>query len=206
MIRINSLTLFQSQIGGCEFNVCFAIDFTGSNGDPKRPGTLHYLHPNGHNDYEKAMFSILNVLGRFDSDKHYAVWGFGAKYNDQVYNVFQCGTKTLVGGIDGVLKTYRDQFKSGITMADTPTVFTEVIKTAAAHAKRSARIAEMNGEQAYTVLIILTDGDCEDQEGTLTALNDAGDAPLSVIFVGIGESNFKKMRFIDDAQDRKSVV
>ena len=43
--------------GGCELNVMVAIDFTGSNGDPRKPGTLHYLHrgqPSVRNDYEKV--------------------------------------------------------------------------------------------------------------------------------------------------------
>lgn len=49
--------------GGCEFNVSVAIDFTGSNGDPRQPGTLHYLHKDGQlNDYEKAIKAILSVL------------------------------------------------------------------------------------------------------------------------------------------------
>ena len=29
-------------MGGCEVNFTVAIDFTGSNGDPRKPGTLHY--------------------------------------------------------------------------------------------------------------------------------------------------------------------
>lgn len=42
--------------GGCKLNVVVAIDFTGSNGDPSVPGTLHYLDPNGaYNDYQKPL-------------------------------------------------------------------------------------------------------------------------------------------------------
>ena len=33
--------------GGTEISLGVAIDFTGSNGDPRRPGTLHYMHPDG---------------------------------------------------------------------------------------------------------------------------------------------------------------
>jgi hypothetical protein len=43
--------------------VVVAIDFTGSNGDPRQPGTLHYMDPNGaKNDYEKAILSIMEIL------------------------------------------------------------------------------------------------------------------------------------------------
>merc|ERR1712045_834604 len=69
--------------GGCEFQLCVAIDFTGSNGDPRKPGTLHYLAPDGSmNDYEKK----------------FPVWGFGAKYSGQVYHLFQCGHDAEVEG------------------------------------------------------------------------------------------------------------
>lgn len=55
-----------------------AIDFTGSNGDPRKPGTLHYRAKDGAlNDYEKAITSILNILGPYDSNQQYPVWGFG---------------------------------------------------------------------------------------------------------------------------------
>ena len=41
--------------GGCEINLSVAIDFTGSNGDPRQPGTLHYMHKDGQkNDYQKV--------------------------------------------------------------------------------------------------------------------------------------------------------
>lgn len=64
--------------GGCELNVGVAIDFTGSNGDPRQAGTLHHLSPGGGlTDYEKAIKSIVNILSQYDSDQKYPVWGFG---------------------------------------------------------------------------------------------------------------------------------
>ncbi len=62
--------------GGCEMQLCVAIDFTGSNGDPRRPGTLHYLSPDGStmNDYEKAISAIGSILADYDTDKMFPVW------------------------------------------------------------------------------------------------------------------------------------
>ena len=70
--------------GGCEMQLCVAIDFTGSNGDPRKPGTLHYLSPDGStmNDYEKAICSIGGILADYDTDKKFPVWG---KYTFHVY-------------------------------------------------------------------------------------------------------------------------
>lgn len=59
--------------GGCEINLIVAIDFTGSNGDPRVPGTLHY-RGGGKNDYEKAILAVGNILSNFDTDKKFPVW------------------------------------------------------------------------------------------------------------------------------------
>mmetsp|Transcript_20135 Transcript_20135/g.22808 ORF Transcript_20135/g.22808 Transcript_20135/m.22808 type:complete len:323 (+) Transcript_20135:411-1379(+) len=68
--------------GGCEMQLCVAIDFTGSNGDPRKPGTLHYLSPDGTsmNDYEKAICAIGGILSDYDTDKQFPVWGESSFY------------------------------------------------------------------------------------------------------------------------------
>jgi hypothetical protein len=63
--------------GGCELNVCVAIDFTGSNGDPRKEGTLHHYSDESDNCYETAIKGICSVLSKYDSDQMYPVWGFG---------------------------------------------------------------------------------------------------------------------------------
>lgn len=193
-------------IKGCYFKVVLAVDFSGSNGDPDKPGTLHYLDPSGgFNDYEKPMIGMLSILGQLDTDNHFALWGFGAKYNDDVHNVFQCGTSRLIRGIEGVLQAYRDQFRSGITMANSPTVFTDVIRMAAARAERDAEIAEKFEKQVYTILCIFTGRDVEFIEDTAAALDEATSTPLSVVFVGIGDGDFFNMRFIDHGREMRNV-
>merc|ERR1712137_439862 len=120
--------------GGTEINLSVAIDFTGSNGDPRQPGTLHYIHRDGQlNDYEMAIKSIGEILEKYDSDKKYPVMGFGAKYGGVVRHCFQCGGSEEVEGIDGIINAYRQTFASGLIMSG-PTVFTEVMQVAAARA------------------------------------------------------------------------
>eukprot|EP00977_Amphora_coffeiformis_P011988 scaffold2934_cov176-Amphora_coffeaeformis.AAC.16 len=93
--------------GGLELNVVVAIDFTGSNGDPRQPGTLHHLDPSARNDYQKAIAAIVGVLSQYDSDQQYPVLGFGAKYGGVVRHCFQCGPAQEVKGVQGVLDAYR---------------------------------------------------------------------------------------------------
>lgn len=186
--------------GGCELNVVVAIDFTGSNGDPRKPGTLHYLNPNTtgpRNDYERAISSIVSILAEYDSDKMFPVLGFGAKYGGEVRHCFQCGPREEVHGVDGVLEAYRGTFKSGLVMSG-PTVFIEVIENAAARAQSSFDEAAKRGLQAYTILLILTDGAVSDARETAACLDRVSDSPLSIVIVGLGNADFSSMQFLDD--------
>lgn len=62
--------------GGTEINLVVAIDYTGSNGDPRKPGTLHYIHRDGQlNDYEKALTAVGAIVARYDSDQQFPVLG-----------------------------------------------------------------------------------------------------------------------------------
>jgi len=189
--------------GGCEMQLCVAIDFTGSNGDPRKPGTLHYLSPDGSsmNDYEKAISSIGSVLADYDSDKKFPVWGFGAKYSGQVYHLFQCGPASEVEGIQGVLEAYHQTFKSGLVMSS-PTVITEVLTTAAAFARSAQDQAQQQGKQKYSTLLIVTDGAVSDVRATVESLANISDAPMSVVIVGVGPADFSAMQFLDDVAER----
>lgn len=52
-----------------------AIDYTGSNGDPTSPQSLHYLGPN--NPYQSALFQVGKIIEPYDHDKLFPVFGFG---------------------------------------------------------------------------------------------------------------------------------
>lgn len=43
-----------------------AIDFTGSNGDPRLPNSLHYINPQGFNEYLAAIWAVGNVIQDYD--------------------------------------------------------------------------------------------------------------------------------------------
>ena len=184
--------------GGCQLNLCVAVDFTGSNGDPRKPGTLHYIHPDGSlNDYEKAIQAIGRILAKYDYDQKFPVLGFGAKYGGIVRHCFQAGATAEVDGVDGIIQAYRSVFRTGLIMSG-PTVFTEVMQTAAAHAVSSQEEAKRNGKQAYTVLLILTDGAVSDVHATAECLKQISDSPMSVVIVGVGAADFSAMQFLDD--------
>jgi len=74
------------------------------------------------------------ILAKFDSDQCYPVWGFGAKYGNEVRHCFQCGKQVEVHRVKGIIDVYRGVFNTPLTMSY-PTVFTEVIRTASMYAK-----------------------------------------------------------------------
>ena len=135
--------------GGCQLRVTVAIDFTASNGDPRKESSLHHFNPKrisvtnttdgtlgvmeDMNDYEKAIFSICNALAEFDSDQKFPVKGFGARLSkgSEVSHSFPCGSgdDNEVDGVMGILEAYHETIKGGIGMSK-PTDMTHVIREA----------------------------------------------------------------------------
>lgn len=64
---------------GLELNLIVAIDFTGSNGSPTSPTSLHYMNSNSLNQYQTAIRAVGEILLNYDSDKLIPAFGFGAK-------------------------------------------------------------------------------------------------------------------------------
>ncbi|XP_053553170.1 copine-1, partial [Bombina bombina] len=54
-------------MGGCQINFTVGIDFTGSNGDPKSPDSLHFISPTGVNEYLTAIWCVGNVVQDYDT-------------------------------------------------------------------------------------------------------------------------------------------
>ena len=49
------------------------MDFTGSNGNPELPTSLHYLNPHQPNQYASAIYSVGNIISDYDNDQ--SKWG-----------------------------------------------------------------------------------------------------------------------------------
>lgn len=63
---------------------------------------------------------------------------------------------------------------------------------------RVQEIAEQDGKLSYTILLILTAGNVENVEETKELLIEVSDDPLSIVIVGIGDSDFTGMQFLDE--------
>jgi hypothetical protein len=194
-------TLLDYLAGGMQVNMIVAIDFTGSNGNPRTPGTLHYCDPSGRilNEYQQAILSIGNVLQEYDSDRRFPVFGFGGKLipGGPAQHCFPiCPQEALarggeVEGVAGIMAAYQAAIQTvGLSG---PTLFSEIIRTAAQRAGHHISQAE----QHYTILLILTDGVINDMQSTVDAIVEASSLPLSIIIVGVGSADFSLMHALD---------
>ncbi|XP_014342529.1 copine-1 isoform X2 [Latimeria chalumnae] len=184
-------------MGGCQINFTVGIDFTGSNGDPKSPDSLHFISPDGKNEYLFAMWSVGNVVQDYDTDKLFPAFGFGAQVppNWQVAHNFALNfnpSNPYCQGVQGIIDAYRVALPQVRLYG--PTNFSPIINHVAAFAGAAAQ--QGNASQ-YFVLLIITDGEITDLDQTRQAIVDASKLPMSIIIIGVGSADFKAMEILD---------
>uniref|UniRef100_A0A672U0Q0 Copine 3 n=1 Tax=Strigops habroptila TaxID=2489341 RepID=A0A672U0Q0_STRHB len=184
-------------MGGCQLNFTVGIDFTGSNGDPRSPDSLHYLSPNGVNEYLTAIWSVGLVIQDYDTDKMFPAFGFGAQIppSFQVSHEFPLNfnpSNPFCNGVQGIVDAYRACLPHVRLYG--PTNFSPIIN----HVARFAAAAtQQQTASQYFILLIITDGVITDLDQTRTAIVNASKLPMSIIIVGVGGADFDAMEFLD---------
>lgn len=194
---VKEFTFLDYIMGGCQINFTIAIDFTGSNGDPSSPHSLHYINPEGYNEYLTAVWAVGNVIQDYDSNKMFPVFGFGAQVppSYQVSHEFPVNfnpSNPFCAGIEGVVAAYQQCLPQLKLWG--PTNFAPIINHAACFARQALR---QNVASQYYVLLIITDGVITDMDQTRTAVVEASHLPMSIIIVGVGGADFSAMEFLD---------
>uniref|UniRef100_A0A672SH96 C2 domain-containing protein n=1 Tax=Sinocyclocheilus grahami TaxID=75366 RepID=A0A672SH96_SINGR len=184
-------------MGGCQINFTVGIDFTGSNGDPKSPDSLHYISPQGVNEYLSAIWSVGLVVQDYDSDKMFPAFGFGAQIPPtwQVSHEFPLNfnpTNPFCAGVEGVVEAYRMCLPQVKLYG--PTNFAPIINHMARFAQQAL---QQNTASQYYVLLIITDGVITDMDQTRGAIVAASRLPMSIIIVGVGKADFTDMEILD---------
>uniref|UniRef100_A0A674MIT6 Copine III n=1 Tax=Takifugu rubripes TaxID=31033 RepID=A0A674MIT6_TAKRU len=179
---VKEYTFLDYIMGGCQINFTVAVDFTGSNGDPRSPQSLHYISPQGVNEYLSAIWSVGNVIQDYDSDKMFPAFGFGAQIPPS-WCVFNSPHIVCLPQI----KLYG------------PTNFSPIINHVACFAKQAL---QQTTASQYFVLLIITDGVITDMDETRNAIVNASRLPMSIIIVGVGGANFTAMEFLDGDDGR----
>ena len=181
---------------GIKLAISIGIDFTASNGNPLNYGSLHSIHGNFLNDYEKAISSCGVIVGHFDYDQIYPVFGFGAILNSSYSNsTSMCfnlnfSEKPEIDRLDSVLKFYHDCIGQKKLTFSGPSDFSPLIRNVINRINK-------NNLFEYHVLMILTTGVIDDLQQTIDLLVEACELPFSVIIVGIGNGDFTNMEKLD---------
>uniref|UniRef100_A0A665UEX9 Copine-3 n=2 Tax=Echeneis naucrates TaxID=173247 RepID=A0A665UEX9_ECHNA len=195
---ITQHTFLDYVMGGCQVNFTVGIDFTGSNGDPRSPNSLHYLSPDGLNQYLSALWSVGQVVQDYDTDKLFPAFGFGAKLPPDyqvTHHEFALNfnpTSPYCQGIEGIIEAYRMVLPQ--LRLSGPTNFSPIINHVSSIATGAA---QANTASQYFVLLILTDGEITDFDQTRDAIVRASRLPLSIIIIGVGPADFKAMELLD---------
>lgn len=134
-----------------------AIDFTGSNGRPTQPDSLHYINPNAPNQYQMAINAITSILLNYDTDKKIPAFGFGGipKMVGKVSHCFPLSGNmgnTEALGVQQLMSMY-NQALLNVELSG-PTYFapilTEIMKISA--------MCRDQGSNTYQIFLIITDG------------------------------------------------
>ncbi|XP_014671442.1 PREDICTED: copine-3-like [Priapulus caudatus] len=195
--KVREYSFLDFIFGGLQMNFTVGIDFTASNGDPLKPGTLHFINPNQPNEYEQATWSVGQVIQDYDSDKMFPALGFGARIppEGRVSHEFALNfnpTNPFCAGIEGVLQAYRNCIRQVRLYG--PTNIAPIILHAA---KFAAAVQTQPTASQYFVLLILSDGVITDMNDTRNAIVYASSLPLSIIIVGVGNADFTDMNTLD---------
>jgi hypothetical protein len=186
-------TLYDYLCGGLQISLATAIDFTGSNGIPSLPSSLHYVARGQSNQYESCIHAIGSRISPYDREQQFAVFGFGGIVNGQVNHRFPltfCQSNPHVSGLEGILSAYRESLQK--VELSGPTLFEPLITDVAGLAAKSWSVSH-----TYTVLMILTDGTVCDEARTIEAIIKAADTALSIVIIGLGPADFSAMSVLD---------
>lgn len=122
------------------------------------------------NKYEQCIYAVGSILGKYDNDKQFPVYGFGGKVKHLPDQPDYCFPLTLdeqhpsVTGIDGVLTIDRQVIP--ISALCEPTLLAPIIRKVIDMAIRNYE------SHIYTILFIITDGIINDMRAAIDAIVD----------------------------------
>lgn len=182
--------------GVLKLNLIIGIDFTLSNGDPLDPCSLHHFSEEKVSDYQKVIADVASLLFEYNAEKAIPMYGFGGvprfenlKSNKTSHFFPLSGDwQECAGlGIEGCFHLYKHALKH--TGLRGPTFTAPLIEEVIEHVHEK----KQENERSYTVLLVITDGIINDFEETLNMVVKGSELPISIIFCGVGESDFGQM-------------
>lgn len=168
------------------------VDYTASNEWQGRKSfngqCLHKIIPGRvYNPYQKVISIIGQTLEPFDDDNIIPAYGFGdsVTLGDKVFPLFR--DQTMCRGFKDVLECYSNMASKLVLSG--PTNFAPLIHQAIEIVKRKG---------TYHILIVIADGQVNEEELTIDAIIRASQYPLSIVVVGVGDGPWDLMEEFDN--------
>ena len=191
--QINKYYTFVDYLkAGVQIGLLIAIDFNKSNGDPNNGDSLHYINGIYPNQYERAIYICGRIIANYNYKNLFPAFGFGAIANDDdktlLFNLnFEKDPE--IKSIEGVIEAYHKAVYK--IKFSGPILFAPIIK------KINNMIKNDMNNFKYNILMILTNGKIDDINDTIDELVESSFLPLSVVIIGIGNSDFSEMEILD---------
>ncbi|KAE9555654.1 hypothetical protein FO519_001125 [Halicephalobus sp. NKZ332] len=201
LLRCNEVALssFLDYISsGATLNIAIAIDFSRPETFIDESYARRYLE-----DVELAVKAVGEPFRDFSLTSAYGAFGFGAKipphYRESQEFCLSLETDPYCRGLDGVMKAFKNSFANvqPITTAHYSHVIYYVSKLAQNALNRS-----QTTHPCYYVLVIVTRGVFDDLKETIQAIIFASRAPISIVFVGINNSDLSELERLATAGTR----
>ncbi|XP_033748151.1 E3 ubiquitin-protein ligase RGLG4-like [Pecten maximus] len=168
------------------------VDYTASNEWQGRKSfhgqCLHKIIPGRiYNPYQKVISIIGQTLEPFDEDNIIPAYGFGdsVTLGDKVFPLFSGGL--MCRGFKEVLECYSNMASKLVLSG--PTNFAPLIHQAIDIVKKTG---------TYHILIVIADGQVNEEEPTIDAIIQASKYPLSIVVVGVGDGPWDLMEEFDN--------
>jgi hypothetical protein len=183
--------------GRLDIGCMFAVDFTGSNGNPLNEGSLHAKR--GRNMYRDAIRSIATTLDAYDSDGKYPLYGFGLHDGTSTRHDLMISDSADSTEIVAAYNAVIDKVCANRYALSGPTYYLPSIRAMVEQATRADAEHRTAGSRklSYNVLVVFTDGSSNETEEQLySCVKSLEDLPLSVVFVAVGDMNPELLQFV----------
>eukprot|EP01061_Rhynchopus_euleeides_P045839 TRINITY_DN8433_c0_g1_i1.p1 TRINITY_DN8433_c0_g1~~TRINITY_DN8433_c0_g1_i1.p1 ORF type:complete len:535 (+),score=188.72 TRINITY_DN8433_c0_g1_i1:200-1804(+) len=181
--------------GGFDINLTICVDFSASNRMPHDVTSLHYMDGRRtDNEYVRALRAVLKVVGEYDKDQLFNLYGFGAgtpERGNEPMNIFPVTgdpNRVQVQGIQGVVDEYWSCLNR-VTPTE-PTKFSSCMM-------KGLNLASAAHGECYQILLFITDGEIHDLSDTIDVIVMASAEPISVLIIGVGAGPFDDMELLD---------
>ena len=181
------LTFFGHLQKGLRFNISCAIDFSTHNRRLRDPKSYHYSSHDQKTPYEIALNAIGGVVEQYSEQQICFGWGFAAKIDRQLSHTIELTDESGNANLHGV-----SQLVNAYSSIFDKISFDNPIAVCPSTNAALLRVKGKKDPKAYLVHILMISDDPTDLNQFCDLLFANQYEPISIIIIGIGESDFSK--------------